>query len=136
MRNKMTTREYIEKSITRRNNADMYFQNGKCNKADFKRANDQLNLGYENLNDALTKIICKTSQEERIAFSSQFNDLIWKKPHYVHQWNQSCTDVYNKKYAFISEEATNNIRIIVEEILKLKKIKENYKNKTKSWEVA
>ena len=136
MRNKMTTREYIEKSINRRNNADMYFQNGKCNKTDFKRANEQLNLGYDSLRDAISKNVCKISEGDRIVFSSQFSDLIWKKPHYVHQWNQSCTDLYNKKYAFLSEEATDNIRIIVEEILKLKKIKEIYKNKTKSWEVA
>ena len=96
--------------------ADNYWNGGDCNKADFKRANEMLNISYEALVDALRQDLLKARMEERN--TSEWNELYWKAPHYVHQFNDECKRLYNDAW----------YGRYVEDILYLKDRKSNWKS--------
>jgi len=82
---------YLNRSI-------MTFNHGNCIKADYKKSKDFLNLAYENLADALRQeLLSNTTMRERN--NEKWNNLYWTAPHYVHQWNKKCTDLYIEQYS-------------------------------------
>ena len=82
--------DYLNKSIE-------FFNNGNCIKADYKRAVDHLNLSYDMITHCLRQeLLSNATMRERN--NKKWNTLYWTAPHYVHQWNKKCTDLYNKKH--------------------------------------